>query len=162
MTLNGWRHDPKKVAFAKGISAFAEHKTADVGAFNALIRHLPGVHGVAGCASRKIISKHMKENAVLVSKAEQKAKSPVKTTISTSTRFGLLLSLENQEFFSSIREHFLKAIRAKVKFVQAKSLTEALSLPLASPDLAVVLITDPGIVKHKNRKAFTKLVKYVK
>ena len=59
MTLNGWRHDPKKVASAKGISAFAEQKTADAGAFNALIRQLPGVHWVAGRASWKIISKHL-------------------------------------------------------------------------------------------------------
>ena len=127
MPLNGRWHDPKKVASAKGISAFAEQKTTDTGAFNSLVRHLPGVHGVAGRASRKIILKHMKANAVLVSKAEKKAKSPVRTTIPGSNRFVLLLYLENQEFFSNLQEHFLKAVRAKVKVVQAISLTEALS-----------------------------------
>ena len=126
MPSNGWWHDPEQVASAKQIFTFAEQETTDVGAFNSLVRHLPGVHGVAGRASRKIIAKHIKENAALVSKAEPKAKSPVKTTIPTSTRFVLLLSLENQEFFSSIQEHFLKAIRAKVKIVQVKSLTESL------------------------------------
>lgn len=161
MPSNGWWHDPEQVASAREIFAFAERETTDVGVFNTLVRHLPGVHGVAGRASRKIIAKHIKENGVLVSKAEQKAKSPAKSTIQASSRFVLLLSLENQEFFSSIQEHFLKAIRAKVKVVQAKSLTEALSL-LSSPDLAAVFVTDPGIVKRKNKKAATKLAEYVK
>ena len=161
MPSNGWWHDPEQVASAKEIFTFAEQETTDVGAFNSLVRHLPGVHGVAGRASRKIIAKHIKENAVLVSKAEPKAKSPVKTTIPISTRFVLLLSLENQEFFSSIYGDFLKAIRAKVKVVQAKSLTEALPL-LSLPDLAAIFVTDPGIVKRKNRKAATKLAEYVK
>jgi len=161
MPSNGWWHDPEQVASAQEIFAFAKQETTDVGAFNSLARHLPSVHGVAGRASRRIIANHIKENGALVSKTEQKAKSPAKTTIPASSRFVLLLSLENQEFFSSIHEHFLKAICAKVKVVQAKSLTEALPL-LSSPDLAAVLVTDPGIVKRKNKKAATKLAEYVK
>ncbi|SJL04759.1 uncharacterized protein ARMOST_08129 [Armillaria ostoyae] len=81
--------------------------------------------------------------------------------LSPSTKFILLLSLENEDSFDEIHAHFLSALRSKARVERALTQSEALTF-LASSDLGGVFVTDPGITHKKHDSVLAKLVKYTK
>lgn len=78
-----------------------------------------------------------------------------------SSKFVMLLSLQKDDFFDDMHAHFLPALRAKIEWMQALTASAALKA-LASPDLAGIYVTDPGIVKSENQQVLSKVVEYVK
>ncbi|PBK80460.1 hypothetical protein ARMGADRAFT_1003104 [Armillaria gallica] len=75
--------------------------------------------------------------------------------------FILLISLDNEPFFEDIHKNLLVALRSKRRVVQALSADDAMQ-SLASPNIAGVFVTDPGIVRKKHKRVLTKLVSYTK
>ncbi|KAG6868431.1 hypothetical protein C0993_003108 [Termitomyces sp. T159_Od127] len=92
--------------------------------------------------------------------AKQKSSSRVKSRISEQS-FLLLLSLEDDEIFTTSHGHCLSAIREKIVVSQALTVSAALTR-LDDKNLVGVLVTDIGIVKPEHKEILPHLIKYVK
>ncbi|KAK0227915.1 hypothetical protein IW262DRAFT_1347813 [Armillaria fumosa] len=86
---------------------------------------------------------------------------PVVRPSQSANSFILLISLENEPFFEDIHKNLLVALRSKRRVIQALSADDAMQ-SLASPNIAGVFVTDPGIVRKKHKRVLTKLVSYTK
>ncbi|KAG7453095.1 uncharacterized protein BT62DRAFT_959370 [Guyanagaster necrorhizus] len=80
---------------------------------------------------------------------------------SPSTKFILLLSLENKDHFDEIYADFLCALRSKARVERALTQSEALTF-LASSDLGGVFVTGPSVTQQKHNSVLTKLIEYTK
>lgn len=79
----------------------------------------------------------------------------------TNQGFVMLLSLENQVWFTESNAHLLSALREKIPWKQAFTTSTALGM-LGSQHLYGVLVTDPGIAHPRNAQILSMLVEYVK
>jgi hypothetical protein len=84
-----------------------------------------------------------------------------KSNSKSNKRFVMLLSLENEDWFSESYAPLLSALRAKIEWKQALTSPSALGM-LGSPCLSGVLVTDPGVTRPRNAQVLSKLVEYVK
>lgn len=75
----------------------------------------------------------------------------------TNQGFVMLLSLENQVWFTESNAHLLSALREKIPWKQAFTTSTALGM-LGSQHLYGVLVTDPGIAHPRNAQVLSKLV----
>ncbi|TFK32587.1 hypothetical protein BDQ12DRAFT_692269 [Crucibulum laeve] len=76
-----------------------------------------------------------------------------------SKRFVLLLSIQNYDLFKNIHGHQIAAIRSRVNVKTAVTPQQAIS-HFASPDLAGIYLTDPGVIYHA--QIMNQLEQYVK
>lgn len=147
---DGWWNDPKM----------------DFRSFSALLQPMmnKAIYEECGIRNKDAFLTHLKGSF------ERAAQKVPKETTSTSQplapefpvkSFVLLLSLENESFFTEILDHVLKALRDKIQVTQALTHQDALK-HLSSPALAGVFVIDAGIVRAKSSAVVNKLVAYVK
>ncbi|KAJ3561085.1 hypothetical protein NP233_g10412 [Leucocoprinus birnbaumii] len=83
------------------------------------------------------------------------------TSLTQNDRFVLTICLEDEETFSDINAHLLKALKSQIKVVCARNVAQAVTY-LGAPELTAVIVGDAGIVDRKNSDVTSKLVDYVK
>jgi len=91
---------------------------------------------------------------------KQACKSPTESSTSTEGPFVLLLSMSNPDLLASINEHFISALRSKVRIVQALNTRKALRY-LADTNLKCVFVADEGIIESKNSEVLSSLIGWV-
>jgi hypothetical protein len=93
---------------------------------------------------------------------KQACKSPTDSESTTSTEgpFVLLLSLSNPDLLASTNEHFISALRSKVRVIQALDARKALQ-HLADTNLKSVFLADEGIIESKNSEVLSSLIGWV-
>lgn len=122
------------------------------------ILDLPEIPKAASAPTEGVSKTELASGSKLAKVAKAQTRGP---GAKSSKSFVMLLSLENEDFFTSIHEHLLSAMREKVEWKQALSASSALTM-LASLDLVGVFVTDPGVLRPKNVSVVSKLVEYVK
>jgi hypothetical protein len=76
------------------------------------------------------------------------------------TTFALVLSLSGPDTLASRNEHFISALRSKIRTVQALNARKALRY-LADEDLECVVVADEGINEDENSEVLSSLIAYV-
>jgi hypothetical protein len=71
-----------------------------------------------------------------------------------------LLSLSNPDLLASINQHFISALRSKVRIIQALNARKALQY-LADTNLKSVFVADEGIIENKNSEVLSSLIGWV-
>lgn len=166
LSHEGWWNHPTQMAEARQAVASAEESRASKQVISVLLRG-----GPRGERRSRVIINQILQGESIVERGETKGKSSATkcatsakaalSKVPSSKAFIMLLSLENEDFFADIHAHLLSALRAKMSVIQALTSRKALKL-LASPDLAGVFVTDPGVADPKYSQVFSKLVEYAK
>ena len=155
---NGWWNYPEQIASAKKLQPLLNE-----GIFgdepSAILRAQPKAKKFAArLKSLDVVEELDFRHRLVVRDLQKSASQPLKP--SPVEKFVLLISLE-EDFFTDIHEHFLSALKQKVKVARALTVQQAMQ-DLDSTDLIAVYLTDAGAARPKHRVLVTKLVAYTK
>ncbi|RXW20254.1 hypothetical protein EST38_g5590 [Candolleomyces aberdarensis] len=166
LPLPEWWKDPEAIERARTLVTGMEGTFLRPAEYELFLHLHPNGQMLGKGPLRKLLNSRLQKTIERSDAAKVKelpkptAKQPSGVAPST-TRFILLVSLQNEPSFEDINSPILAALRAKRKVVQAFSSTYALEM-LSSSNLDGVLITDAGIAKKNAAFLLRELVNYAK
>jgi len=162
---HGWWKDKAKIRAAK---RFRQELGIDVtfagyDIVHKFLRANPEANGYAARDLRQAITQYL--NLLHETALEKLESRDTQKASSSKDRFVLIIALDLLDMFTSIYSDLLNALRSQVKVIEISTPQEAsqkASEYFDSPNLAGVLVSDPGLLEKKHKKLLDKLVCYVK
>ncbi|KAF4614612.1 hypothetical protein D9613_003397 [Agrocybe pediades] len=161
---NGWWKDEEKLRAAKKFQKDMQSDGTLSGyeGLHKYIRKHPKARSCAGAEFREAVIAHLNSLHHAVNK-KLEAKQAAAETL--KNLFVLVIAFEEADLFVKIHTHLLSTLKSKAKIVNIYQPAEAVQKALQhldSPDLAGVLLADPGVLDDVFRPILDKLVKYVR